>query len=192
MSLVKCPECGRENVSDSAESCPNCGYGIKKHFDQIKRAQEIERNHQMKLNMVKMPEKPKQFNICYKLAIFFAVVAIITIPAYKEASVGIALVLMASAIWMYFEGAKQYARELEKYELSISDPNKYKEIEVINKEIQAYKKDAKTPSCPYCNSKNVVKISMVGKVVKTEALGLVGAMDDAGKTYRCNNCGSKW
>lgn len=36
MALIKCPECGRENVSDSAESCPNCGYGIKAHFDKLK------------------------------------------------------------------------------------------------------------------------------------------------------------
>ncbi len=28
MSLIKCPECGKE-VSDSAEMCPNCGYPIK-------------------------------------------------------------------------------------------------------------------------------------------------------------------
>lgn len=32
MSLIKCPECGKENVSDSAESCPNCGFGIKAYF----------------------------------------------------------------------------------------------------------------------------------------------------------------
>ena len=35
-NLIKCPECGRENVSKSAESCPGCGYGIKAHFDKIK------------------------------------------------------------------------------------------------------------------------------------------------------------
>lgn len=29
MALIKCPECGRE-ISDKAESCPNCGYPIKK------------------------------------------------------------------------------------------------------------------------------------------------------------------
>lgn len=40
MALVKCPECGRENVSDSAEACPDCGYGIKAHFDKIKREEE--------------------------------------------------------------------------------------------------------------------------------------------------------
>ncbi len=26
MALIKCPECGRENVSDKAPSCPGCGY----------------------------------------------------------------------------------------------------------------------------------------------------------------------
>jgi len=41
MALVKCPECGRENVSDSAESCPNCGYAIKQYFDDIKEQERI-------------------------------------------------------------------------------------------------------------------------------------------------------
>ena len=28
MSLIKCPECGKE-ISNQAESCPNCGYPLK-------------------------------------------------------------------------------------------------------------------------------------------------------------------
>ena len=28
MALISCPECGRENISDSAKYCPNCGYPI--------------------------------------------------------------------------------------------------------------------------------------------------------------------
>lgn len=32
MALVKCPECGRENVSDTAEVCPNCGFNIKLYY----------------------------------------------------------------------------------------------------------------------------------------------------------------
>lgn len=35
MALVECPECGRERVSDSAEACPDCGYGIKAHFEKL-------------------------------------------------------------------------------------------------------------------------------------------------------------
>ena len=29
MSLIKCPECGKE-VSTAAETCPHCGYPLKK------------------------------------------------------------------------------------------------------------------------------------------------------------------
>lgn len=28
MALIKCPECGREDVSDSAQACPQCGRNI--------------------------------------------------------------------------------------------------------------------------------------------------------------------
>lgn len=35
MALIKCPECGKENVSNTAESCPSCGYGIKAHYEKI-------------------------------------------------------------------------------------------------------------------------------------------------------------
>lgn len=33
MALIKCPECGRDNVSNKAEACPNCGYPISKVYD---------------------------------------------------------------------------------------------------------------------------------------------------------------
>ena len=28
MSLIRCPECGKENVSSFAVACPNCGFNI--------------------------------------------------------------------------------------------------------------------------------------------------------------------
>lgn len=34
MSLIICPECGKE-VSSTAQTCPNCGYGVKKHYSII-------------------------------------------------------------------------------------------------------------------------------------------------------------
>ena len=33
MALITCPECGKERVSNTAEACPSCGFGIKKYFE---------------------------------------------------------------------------------------------------------------------------------------------------------------
>lgn len=33
MALITCPECGRERVSNTADACPSCGFGIKKYFE---------------------------------------------------------------------------------------------------------------------------------------------------------------
>lgn len=44
MALIKCPECGKENVSDSASACPSCGYNIKEHFDVLKTQLEKQEN----------------------------------------------------------------------------------------------------------------------------------------------------
>ena len=54
MALVKCPECKKE-VSDTAETCPHCGYRLKKPISRptttyySNRASNIvERDHDMK------------------------------------------------------------------------------------------------------------------------------------------------
>ncbi len=48
------------------------------------------------------------------------------------------------------------------------------------------------PKCPICGSTNLKKITITTRVVKTAAFGTIGAIDDAGKTYKCENCGSKF
>lgn len=47
------------------------------------------------------------------------------------------------------------------------------------------------PKCPICNSTNLSKLSNVGKVAKVGLFGIFGA-GDIGKTWKCNNCGSKF
>lgn len=84
MALTKCPECGRANVSDSAEMCLDCGYGIKAHFQEIERKrlleqQRLEREKQdeeakrireekerAELDTIKMPSKPSIKSIHYQ------------------------------------------------------------------------------------------------------------------------------
>lgn len=43
MEVIKCPECGNENVSENTEACPVCGYGIKARYDRLKREKQEER-----------------------------------------------------------------------------------------------------------------------------------------------------
>ena len=66
---------------------------------------------------------------------------------------------------------------------------KEKEQAEINAKIQA---NTNVPKCPICGSANIKKITLGSRAVKTAVFGVVGAVDDAGKTYRCNNCGSKF
>ena len=48
-----------------------------------------------------------------------------------------------------------------------------------------------TPKCPICQSTNLSKITTVQKAGKIALFGIFG-MGDNGKTWRCNNCGSKF
>lgn len=47
------------------------------------------------------------------------------------------------------------------------------------------------PKCPICGSTNLSKLSNVGKAAKIGLFGIFGA-GDLGKTWKCNNCGSKF
>ncbi len=106
MALINCPECGRENVSDSAEACPNCGYGIKAHFDKInkiekekERARRLEeekekakieekKREEERIKNVPVPIKPKFSRgfIIYMIiaTIFFSWLMLYTPTTYRE------------------------------------------------------------------------------------------------------------
>lgn len=51
MALIKCPECNHE-VSDTAITCPNCGYALKKNIAQEKRASFFESNRKAIIGVV--------------------------------------------------------------------------------------------------------------------------------------------
>lgn len=56
MALIKCPECGRENVSDNAEACPNCGFGIREYYQKIKSEQQKEEKQRREVEQRKERE----------------------------------------------------------------------------------------------------------------------------------------
>lgn len=77
---------------------------------------------------------------------------------------------------LYSEKAVKDRDEKENWEM-ISLPSSYK--------------PKNTPKCPICQSTNLSKITTVQKAGKIALFGVFG-MGDNGKTWKCNNCGSKF
>lgn len=163
MALVKCPECGRENVSDSAEMCPDCGYGIRAHFEKItlaemekkKRIQqeEIDKREMEKIPLPSKPSKP----------LFFA------------------------------NSDPKYINALQMYELAQRDPDAYRRRILEAKRIVANAEAQKwlnRPKCPQCGSDKIVKISTTNRAVSIAVTGL--ASGKIGKQYQCKNCKHMW
>jgi hypothetical protein len=99
MALVKCPECGKENVSDSAEACPVCGYPIKAYYEKIKIEENEKRekekvDHELELKKEAQEEKRKATVSFFKehkkkivvgvASCSIAIIAIIGIHSYLE------------------------------------------------------------------------------------------------------------
>lgn len=100
MSLIKCPECGKDNVSDSAVSCPGCGYNIQAHI--IKKQKQEENDKRLQQLQIKkqltderkndpMYKKRKIQMICAVISVVFLVVLVIifaqkhkTMKAYEK------------------------------------------------------------------------------------------------------------
>ena len=59
MSLIQCPECGKDGVSDSAVSCPNCGYNIQMHMQKVHKQEKIQKKDKMNNNKYKSKRNKK-------------------------------------------------------------------------------------------------------------------------------------
>ena len=40
MSIIDCPKCGKENISETVLKCPACGFKVKAYFDKLKKEEE--------------------------------------------------------------------------------------------------------------------------------------------------------
>ncbi len=60
MALIQCPECGRENVSDTAISCPDCGFNVRKYIEE-KKKEQLDREAEEKANIEKQQNIEKQY-----------------------------------------------------------------------------------------------------------------------------------
>lgn len=211
MALVKCPECGRDNVSDSAEACPDCGYGIKRHYEEIKKKQE-ERNKLLEEEYKKQKEA-RQIDLETRAQY-------VDIPSHRPIMtawqvggaaaivLGILMIICHSwlfsivligfgAIIIYGEMDNLHSRQ-KIYDDNINDPDNYrkemvKQQDFEEMEIQLARnmktnKNSYGIKCPYCKSGNVKKISTTSRAISVSAIG--AASGKIGKQWHCNNCKS--
>lgn len=181
MALVKCPECGKE-VSDTANACPNCGYGVKVHFDNLKQKRQAElrkkqleiekRNRQIQLkndyeervSKVPMPNKPKLSRrfITYIIIItFFFTFLFLLAPREKNLSAWlfemVIFVIIPLCIYGYY-----FFQRVRDYKLSKTNFRKYQEQVIREKDLERAKTQARLAAqksssqvrCPKCGSTN--------------------------------------
>ena len=196
MALVKCPECGKE-VSNSAEACPNCGYGIKQHFNKIKEKQKQKQAYQQKLDSVQMPPKPEKIKLSmgrWLLILIWLILGIIFfLVGVSSGMGGLAFVYLAGGgmtFFVYYIAVLQdYNKDMEQYSRAVRDFDKYKREEIQKQETKAII-EASKPRCPHCNSTNIEKISTVNRATSIAMTGL--ASGKIGKQYKCKNCKHMW
>lgn len=83
----------------------------------------------------------------------------------------------------YIKGNSQFDEELYRSRI-----NKEKLLQQASLDKQ---REQNKPKCPICQSTNLSKITTTSKAGKIVLFGIFGA-GDIGKTWKCNNCGSKF
>lgn len=189
MSLITCPECGRENVSDSAISCPNCGFNIKEYYCsqadiQAKEAEKIrqeEARKSMEAKIAKYHEEQKRIKQEESTQI------------KNESEYKYVFMCPQCQEKRLYDVKNPYACMCTKclckmVYIGDKDSVNIQSNVVTSKNI---KSDINVPKCPICQSTNLSKITVTKKAMKIAAFGIFG-MSDNGKTWKCNNCGSKF
>ena len=146
MAIVTCPECGKEEASDSAKTCPNCGYDIKSYYDKIRAKQE----QQVILDSITMPEKPKKkkpsffqwlFILSWRILVvptsILGVIKTIYIdketisPLFAIEALLYCLVFLGLSIFTYYcIVISDYKKKMKEYNDAMRNPEKYKTVQM--------------------------------------------------------------
>lgn len=187
MAIVVCPEC-KKQVSQYAEHCPDCGFPIKEYME--------------KHNLIDTYKKM----ICPKCAHMYAGFGEDSDPIYLNCKFCNTPVIQTDItqndFYKIYENPN--TTEIEKELANQYGNNRFSQeayehrLSVIAEENNKHEAERKQesqqqniPKCPICQSTDLSKISNTKKAAKIGLFGLFGA-GDIGKTWQCNNCGSRF
>lgn len=193
MALVVCPECKKNDVSEYAESCPNCGFPIKQYLSDNNFTNC--NNALICPNCLEVYANPGHINtICEYCQ---------TTMVQTETGADEYITESLKYIWVSDESIK-HDKELEQRLMkeanitSFSQEAYDKRKEEIRRKYSANKsssssqstKPTNTPKCPTCNSTDIRKIGTGERVASVIGFGLLSKKIN--KTWKCNNCGHTW
>ncbi len=205
MSLINCPECGRENVSSEAVACPDCGYNIKeyctkKRNEEIRKMEAEERRRRYDpnsyLDEIVMPNKPKFFTFGWTFILVLAIIILKFAVDFENdfyVFYGFGLALFSLCRMVY-----NYKKNVFEYELAHTDFEEYRQMkaekiaeDIIKKDCEEQEMIRNCPSrCPNCNSYNTEEILNGERALSVAWFGV--ASGKIGKQYKCKTCGHMW
>lgn len=201
MALVKCPECGKENVSDTAVTCPDCGFAVKEHYDKIKKI-EFEERIRRETAPKRQQEEIKKLNAqafgyiekiiigIFCLIIFFPIFIFLSFEMESGNFVALFIAFLTFVISIMFlragiAGKKSTAKDLEAAKMNFGEYEKRK-----HRDTESLLKNTPNIKCPTCGSKNVERISLTNRAVHAYAFGLFSKT--AKSQFKCKDCGYAW
>lgn len=174
MTLIKCPECGKE-ISDKSNQCIHCGYPL------------IIKNEQ------KIPNCITEIDgIQYDYA---DILNLINNKQYYDAYFRMRKICKLSI--------KNNMNLLEYMIENYKAPDKYNIIEYTKQEeeecfkslsklgnIKNQQQTINIPKCPTCGSSNIHKMGVGERTASILGFGILSKKIN--KTWKCNNCGHTW
>jgi len=203
MALIKCPECGKE-ISSFAESCIGCGYPLKtKEKEEFSYTSEVLRLKKQ-ITKVEFSCPHPRMKVCIKCATPYDYSTSGSYTKSCECKIdgrGVpSIEIDFPATYTHLLDDAKRTTILNKHirPRKIGD----KQSKEYRKAMSTFYADSKvvaartpaqsyTPKCPHCSSTSLTKLSNVKSFAKILTFGLAGA-GDVGKTYKCNNCGSRF
>lgn len=175
--LVVCPECKNE-VSQYAESCPNCGFPIVRF---------MEENKLTDIKKVEICPKCGRFSegSLYYLKCDYCGSTMAQTDLTMDEWIS---VLMKKDAFSFVEdmankyGNNQFSEEMFNARMGHNHSNSHTGGQK--------KEETNVPKCPTCGSTKIRKISGTKRAASILGFGILS--NNIGKTYECLNCKYKW
>ena len=202
MALISCPECGKQNISDTALACPQCGFAVKKHTEIRQRERTKGLHFEATKQKAAIKYIKQEISNCnrimciaaftgagsFLLALFNKGVNSVVIPCFIVFWSMVAAILVASIIGIKRHNDMELiADNFHKFEQKMQKRNrantKYQlAIDAVM--------NAVPHNCPVCGSTDTNRISENSRAFSVAVFGL--ASSKIGKQYECKSCKHKW